>query len=40
VAIEQIKRLPILPKPGKIVRAKSASGLPVVMRPKPFDAYI
>jgi len=42
VKVEQsaIKRTPILPKPGFIVRAKSATGLPVVMRPKPFDAYI
>jgi hypothetical protein len=40
VALSLIKREPILPKPGFIVKSKSAAGLPVLMRPKPFDAFI
>ncbi len=40
VAQNQIKREPILPKAGYIVKAGSATGLPIVMRPKPFDAFI
>eukprot|EP00353_Schmidingerella_taraikaensis_P013256 CAMPEP_0185578580 /NCGR_PEP_ID=MMETSP0434-20130131/13020_1 /TAXON_ID=626734 ORGANISM="Favella taraikaensis, Strain Fe Narragansett Bay" /NCGR_SAMPLE_ID=MMETSP0434 /ASSEMBLY_ACC=CAM_ASM_000379 /LENGTH=165 /DNA_ID=CAMNT_0028196415 /DNA_START=31 /DNA_END=528 /DNA_ORIENTATION=+ len=35
-----IKRLPRQPAAGKIVKAKSPAGLPVVLYPKPFDEWL
>eukprot|EP00353_Schmidingerella_taraikaensis_P010169 CAMPEP_0185577736 /NCGR_PEP_ID=MMETSP0434-20130131/10874_1 /TAXON_ID=626734 ORGANISM="Favella taraikaensis, Strain Fe Narragansett Bay" /NCGR_SAMPLE_ID=MMETSP0434 /ASSEMBLY_ACC=CAM_ASM_000379 /LENGTH=165 /DNA_ID=CAMNT_0028195381 /DNA_START=22 /DNA_END=519 /DNA_ORIENTATION=+ len=35
-----IKRLPRQPAAGKIVKAKSPQGMPVVLYPKPFDEWL
>jgi large subunit ribosomal protein L21e len=38
--IEAIKRFPTAPKPGYVVPAESAHGLPVVIAPLPFDEML
>lgn len=37
VDISAIKRFPVAPKAGYVVKAESAHGLPVILAPTPFD---